>query len=180
MNIGLFGSARNSVPQIYIAETEQLGKAMARRGHGLVFGGGSAGLMGAAARGMQALGGRIISVAPEFFQRPGVLVEGPAEEIITDTMSRRKEIIIDRSDAFVAVPGGIGTLDEFFEVFTLLSLKQHAKPVALYNIAGFFDGLLAYLGKLAQEDFLFPGLMDQLGVFESPETVLDYLEHQTR
>lgn len=176
MNICLFGSARDTVPKVYITETEALGRAMARRGHAMVFGGGATGLMGAAARGMEAMGGHIISVAPGFFQQPGVLVERPAEEIITDTMSRRKEVMIDRADAFVAAPGGIGTLDELFEVFTLLSLDQHAKPVALYNVAGFFDGLLDYLKKLEREDFFLPGLMARLGVFQDPEALLDYLE----
>lgn len=176
MNICLFGSARDGVPEIYITETEQLGRAMARRGHAMVFGGGATGLMGAAARGMEALGGRVISVAPGFFQQPGVLVEHPAEEIITDTMSRRKEVMIDRSDAFVAVPGGIGTLDELFEVFTLLSLERHAKPVALLNAGGFFDGLLDWLAKLEQEDFFLPGLLERLGVFQEPEALLDHLE----
>ena len=176
MNICLFGSARDTVPEVYIKQTEILGRAMAERGHAMVFGGGATGLMGAAARGMQALGGHIISVAPDFFQTPGVLVENPGEEIITATMSHRKDVMIARSDAFIAAPGGIGTLDELFEVFTLLSLDQHAKPIALYNIDGFFDGLLDYLKKLEREDFFLPGLMELLGVFDAAEPLLDYLE----
>ncbi len=149
---------------------------MAARGHGMVFGGGAAGLMGAAARGIRAGGGRIVTVAPSFFQTPGVLVGYADEEIITKTMAQRKTAMIDRADSFVAVPGGIGTLDELFEVFTLLSLNRHQKPVALYNIDGFFDGLLAFLKKLEREDFLQPRLMERLGVFTGPEPLLDYLE----
>ena len=176
MNICLFGSARDTVPKVYITQTEALGRAMAARGHAMVFGGGATGLMGAAARGMGELGGHIISVAPDFFQQPGVLVTDPGEEIITATMSHRKEVMIDRADAFIAVPGGIGTLDELFEVFTLLSLEQHKKPIALYNIDGFFDGLLDFLKKLEREEFFLPGLMELLGVFDAPEPLLDYLE----
>lgn len=149
---------------------------MASRGHGLVFGGGATGMMGAVARGVHAVGGRIISVAPDFFQKPGVLVEYADEEIITKTMFQRKEVMVARSDAFVAAPGGIGTLDELFEVFTLQSLDQHQKPVALYNVDGFYDGLLDFLAKMEREDFFQPGLMSGLGVFREPEALLDYLE----
>ena len=177
MNICVFGSARDTVPEVYIKQTELLGRALAARGHGLVFGGGATGMMGAVARGVRDLGGRIISVAPDFFQQPGVLVEYAAEEIITRTMFQRKEVMVERSDAFVAAPGGIGTLDELFEVFTLLSLDRHQKPVALYNIDGFFDGLLNFMAKMEREDFFLPGLMDRLGVFEQAEELLDYLEN---
>ena len=178
MNICVFGSARDTVPEVYIKQTELLGRTMAARSHGLVFGGGATGMMGAVARGVHAVGGRIVSVAPDFFRQPGVLVEYATEEIITPTMFRRKEVMVERSDAFVAAPGGIGTLDELFEVFTLLSLEQHQKPVALYNIDGFFSGLLDFLSKMEREDFFLPGLMDQLGVFDQPGALLDWLENR--
>ena len=92
MNICLFGSARDTVPQIYIAQTELLGQAMARRGHRMIFGGGASGMMGAAARGMHAFGGQIVTVAPDFFQKPGVLIPYAAEEIITATMAATSRI----------------------------------------------------------------------------------------
>ena len=176
MDICLFGSARDTVPAIYITETEKLGRAMARRGHGLVFGGGASGMMGAAARGVHELGGKIVTVAPDFFQRPGVLVPYADEEIITATMSQRKQAMVARADAFIAAPGGVGTLDELFEAVTLVSLDQHSAPVALYNVAGFSDGLLAFLQKLRQEDFFLPGILESLGVFDEPDALLDWLE----
>lgn len=176
MNICLFGSARDTVPKVYITKTEDLGRAVARRGHGLIFGGGAAGMMGAAARGVHSLGGRIVSVAPDFFQKPGVLVDYDDELIVTSTMAQRKTAMVERADAFVVAPGGVGTLDEFFEAFTLKSLGLHQGPLALYNVAGFFDGLLDFLKKAEGEDFFLPGLLEMVGVFDDPEALLDYLE----
>ena len=176
MNICLFGSARDTVPKVYITKTEELGQAMARRGHGLIFGGGAHGMMGAAARGVHRLGGRIVTVAPDFFQKPGVLVPYADEQIITLDMGSRKAAMLARADAFIAAPGGVGTLDELFEAVTLVSLEKQAGPVALYNVAGFFDGLLAFLQKAQQEDFFLPGLLESVGVFDAPESLLDWLE----
>ena len=176
MDICLFGSARDTVPEVYITKTEELGRAMARRGHGLVFGGGARGMMGAAARGVHALGGRIVTVAPSFFQQPGVLVPYADEQIITPDMASRKAAMVARAQAFIAAPGGVGTLDELFEAFTLISLEQHSAPIALFNVDGFFDGLLAFLQKAEREDFFLPGLLARLGVFGQPEPLLDWLE----
>ena len=176
MDICLFGSARDTVPQVYITKTEELGRAMARRGHGLIFGGGAHGMMGAAARGAHALGGRIVTVAPDFFQQPGVLVPYADEQIITPDMSARKAVMVARAQAFIAAPGGVGTLDELFEAFTLISLEKHSAPIALYNVDGFFDGLLAFLRKAEREDFFLPGLLERLGVFDEPEALLTWLE----
>ena len=178
MDICLFGSARDTVPEVYITKTEELGRAMARRGHALIFGGGTSGMMGAAARGMHALGGRIVTVAPDFFQKPGVLVPYADEQIITPDMAARKTVMVQRAQAFIAAPGGVGTLDELFEAVTLISLEQHSAPVALYNVAGFFDGLLAFLQKAQRENFFLPGILEGLGVFSEPEPLLDWLEGQ--
>lgn len=175
MNICLFGSARDSVPEVYITETEALGRAMGRRGHALVFGGGAHGMMGAAARGIRETGGRLIGVAPDFFHKPGVLVEGCDELIITEDMPRRKGEMIARADGFVIAPGGVGTLDEFFEVVTLRSLGQMGKPIVLYNIAGFYDGLAAFLQKAERESFFADGVTDSFAVLSEPEEALDYL-----
>ncbi len=132
-------------------------------------------MMGAAARGVRTGGGRLIGIAPDFFDKPGVLVDCD-ELIITEDMPARKTKMIELADAFVIAPGGVGTMDEFFEVLTLLSLEQHEKPIALYNIAGFYDGLLAFLEKAAAEDFFLPGLLDLFAVTDSPAAALDYLE----
>ena len=120
-------------------------------------------------------GGRIIGVAPRFFDVPGVLTELCDELILTGTMDERKAIMESRADAFIIAPGGIGTLDEFFEVLTLLSLGQHQKPVALYNVAGYYDELMGFLRKMEREAFIAPSLWDSLGVFDDPDALLDYM-----
>ena len=176
MEICLFGAASDTVPSVYITETEALGEAMAARGHTLMFGGGATGMMGAAARGVHRGGGRIIGVAPAFFDEPGVLSELCDELILTNTMDERKAIMESRSDAFIVAPGGIGTLDEFFEVFTLCGLGQLDKPIALYNIGGYFDELLVFLKTMETQHFIRPALRECLGVFTRADKLLAYLE----
>lgn len=176
MNICLYGAARDTVPEVYIKTVYELGRELARRGHTMVFGGGMTGMMGAAARGVREEGGHMIGVAPRFFHTPGVLVEDCGELIFTDTMRQRKQKMEDLSDAFIAVPGGIGTLDEFFEIFTLHSLGRHRKPIALYNVNGYFDELIAFLQKAEAETFIGPELWDCIGIFSEAEPLFTYLE----
>ena len=176
MEFCLFGAASDDVPEVYIKQTELLGERVAERGHALVFGGGATGMMGAAARGIRKKGGRLIGVAPTFFDRPGVLAECD-ELIFTETMDERKSIMEARADGFIIAPGGIGTLDEFFEVFTLRSLGQHGKPVTIFNVAGYYDELLAFLKKMEAEAFISPELWTCLGVFSNADTLLEYLEN---
>ena len=175
MNICVYGGAGATVDPAYITATEELGRCMARRGHGLVFGGGANGMMGAAARGVAAENGTIIAVVPSFFNVDGVLFDGCRERIYTDTMRERKQIMEERSDAFVMTPGGIGTLDEFFEIITLRSLNRHPKPVAILNINGYYDTLLAFLQQAKEQQFIRAD--DSLfGVFDTPDALVAYLE----
>ena len=176
MNICLYGAARDTVPEVYIKSIHELGRELAHRGHTMVFGGGMTGMMGAAARGVREAGGHMIGVAPRFFHTPGILVEDSGELIFTDTMRQRKQIMEDLSQAFIAVPGGIGTLDEFFEIFTLRSLGQHGKPVALYNVNGYFDELIAFLKKAEAETFIGPELWDCISIFTDLDSLFSYLE----
>ena len=176
MELCLFGAASDAVPSVYITQTESLGEAMAARGHSLLFGGGSTGMMGAAARGVHRCGGRVIGVAPSFFDKPGILSELCDELILTETMDERKAIMENRADAFIVAPGGIGTLDEFFEVFTLRSLGQLDKPVVLFNIDGYYDELLAFLKTMEEQHFIQPALWEHLGVFSRAEDLLDHLD----
>lgn len=176
MELCVFGAASDAVPEVYIKQTEALGEAMARRGHALIFGGGATGMMGAAARGVHRGRGRIIGVAPGFFDHPGVLTPLCDELIFTETMDERKTLMESRADGFIAAPGGIGTLDEFFEVLTLRSLGQLAKPLALYNITGYYDELLAFLRTMEAQTFISRELWSCLGVFTDPDALLDYME----
>ncbi|MBQ9993518.1 MAG: TIGR00730 family Rossman fold protein, partial [Clostridia bacterium] len=160
----------------YIEAVEQLGRELARRGHGMVFGGGAQGLMGAAARGVSELGGEIIGVAPTFFNVDGILYQHCTEFVYTETMRQRKQIMEDRSDGFIVLPGGIGTFEEFFEILTLKQLGRHNKPIAIYNIADYYDDISRMLEKAIEQNFMKPQCRSLLGVFDEAAAMLDYFE----
>lgn len=174
MTICVFGAASDDIDKVYIKSSEELGEKMAQGGHTLLFGGGSTGVMGAVSRGVHRGGGHIIGVAPRFFDQPGVLTECD-ELILTDTMAQRKNIMEDRSNAFIIAPGGIGTLDEFFQVLTLRSLGQHDKPVAVFNPGGYYDELLAFLRKMEAQKFAGSAMWDCFGVFAQADDLLRFM-----
>ncbi len=176
MIICVYGASSQNIHPDYLAGVEAFGQAMGRRGHGLLFGGGDKGLMGAAARGVKGAGGRVIGVAPRFFNVDGVLYPYCDEFFYTDTMRQRKQILEDKADAFVAVPGGIGTFDELFEILTLKQLGRHAKPVALFNLRGYYDPLLALLEKAMEEGFMKEECRSLWAAFDNADDLLDYLE----
>ena len=179
MKICLFGSASNRIDPIYIEKTEKLGREIARRGHTLVFGGGGNGLMGAAARGVKAAGGEIIGVIPRFFedQKIEAAYEDCTELILCDTMNERKQIMEDLADAFLITPGGIGTYDEFFEVLTNKQLGLHEKPIAVYNIDGFYDELETMMYKAMNKRFIKANCRMLYMTFTDREEMLGYIEH---
>ena len=176
MNICVYGASSNEIDAAYLQAGEELGLAMAQRGHGLVFGGGQKGLMGAAARGVTGGGGRIIGVAPRFFDVEGVLYQDCTEFIFTDTMRERKAIMEDRSDAFIMTPGGIGTFEEFFEILTLRQLGRHNKGIAVLNTKGYYAPLQQMLEQAIEQGFLRPECRGLYAFFEESEALLDYLE----
>ena len=176
MNICLYGASSTELEESFITATENLGEAMGKKGHTMIYGGGANGLMGAAARGIRKGGGKVIGVAPSFFQVDGVLFEDCAEFIYTETMRERKQIMEQRAEAFVMVPGGIGTFDEFFEIITLKQLGQHNKPVAIFNINGYYDSLVAMLDNAVKYKFMTESSRDLAPVFEDTESLIKYLE----
>ena len=176
MNICLFGASSEDINKIYFEEVEKLGKMMASRGHGMVFGGGATGLMGAAVRGLTEKGGKSIGVAPRFFDQPGVLFENCTEFIFTDTMRQRKQHMEDLSDAFIIVPGGIGTFEEFFEILTLKQLGRHDKPIAVFNINHYYDDIENIIKKASDEGFLNKIHLNIFKVSDNAEEILDYVE----
>lgn len=176
MDFCLYGATRDDIPQVYIKSAFDLGAALGRRGHSLVFGAGATGLMGAAARGVRSQGGRLIGVAPRFFDEPGVLIQTCDEMVFTEDMRQRKKVMEERADGFIAVPGGIGTMDEFFEILTLRSLGRHNKRIAVFNPDGYYDELLAFLQKMEAQHFISPELWGRLGIFSDPDPLISYLE----
>lgn len=176
MKICLYGASSNDIPPLYISSTESLGEELAARGHSLVYGGGANGLMGAAARGVLRKGGNVIGVAPSFFNADGVLFKGCSEIIYTETMRERKQIMENTSDAFVMVPGGVGTFDEFFEILTLKQLGRHNKPIAIFNINGYFDEIINMMDKAVNQGFMTEKSKELAPVFGDAKKLIDYLE----
>ena len=144
MRICLYGAASPTIDKEYIERVEALGREMALRGHSLVFGGGGNGLMGAAARGVKEKGGHILGVIPRFFDEENVeeIFSECDELIMPETMRERKQLMEDNAEAFIIVPGGIGTFEEFFEILTLKQLCRHKKPIGIYNIRGYYNELV--------------------------------------
>ena len=149
------GSSTGNNPA-YAQEAARFGAACAEKSLTLYYGGGSIGLMGAAANASLALGGKVIGVAPDFFTKGEVLATNITEMILVKTMSERKQLLEEKADAFVVFPGGYGTMDELFEMVTDAQLGMHFKPIAIYNYLGFYDLLIQQLDKFLQEGFLRP------------------------
>lgn len=182
MNICVFGASSSIIDTSYINETEALGREIASRGHTLVYGAGASGLMGAAARGAYEKGGTIIGVVPTFFEEYDMGVDGRifkncTELIKTDSMRERKRIMEDKADAFLIVPGGIGTFEEFFEVLTLKQLGRHNKAIAIYNVNGYYNDMINMIEKAMEKNFLREACRMLYKVFDTDEGILDYLEN---
>ncbi len=166
------GSSPGLAPE-YTAAARECGALLAQRGLTLVYGGGRVGLMGVLADAALAAGGEVIGVIPRQFIQREVAHHGVSSLMAVDTMHERKFQMAELSDAFVALPGGIGTMEELFEAFTWLQLGIHCKPVGLLNIAGFYDPLLRFLDHMRQQRFLKPDHLDTLLVDENLEALLD-------
>ena len=174
--ICLYGASSASLAQEYYAAAHIIGEGLAGAGIGLVFGGGATGLMGAAARGADSKGGEIIGVAPKFFDEEGVLYQNCTQFIFTDTMRERKQIMEDLADGFIVTPGGIGTLEEFYEIVTLRQLGRHQKPVAILNTKGYYKPVLDMWEQAITQGFMTPACRELFVMSDDPEALLDMLE----
>lgn len=179
MKVCIFGAASNDINHLYVEMVEKLGFELARAGHELVFGAGANGLMGAAARGFQRGGGKVTGVIPSFFRDESIeaIYSGCDELIFTESMRDRKKLMEDISDTFIVVPGGIGTFEEFYEVLTLKQLKRHEKPIALYNIDGYFNNLMAFMEHCTEEGFIKRGCGDLYMCTADCAEMVNYLEN---
>ena len=176
MKICIFGASSSRLDPVYFEAAEEMGKRIARGGHTLVFGGGADGLMGACARGAKAAGGKVVGIAPRMFNEPGILLPECDELILTDTMAARKEKMFAESEAFLALPGGIGTMDEFFEAITLRQLGLLRGQIVLLNTLDFFTPLVAYLGQMAEQGFMSRTCLELVRLCDTPESALEALE----
>lgn len=171
-SVGVFCGSSHGHDPAFIEAARELGALIARRGLRLVYGGGKVGLMGELADAALAAGGVVVGVIPQMLLDREVGHEGLTELEVVASMSQRKERMAELGDVFIALPGGIGTLDELFEVWTLSQLEQHNKPCALLNINGFFDPLLAFLDRAVDIGFLRPRHRALLTVASDPQTLL--------
>lgn len=175
MKICVYCSSSNVVDPQYFQAADEFGTLLAQGGHVMVFGGGSVGLMGALAKAIHANGGKIIGVIPEALNDRGVGYADSDEFIIVKTLRERKAIMESNADAFVALPGGFGTLEEVLEIITSKQLQYHAKPVVFLNTTGFYNSLFAFFEQLFEAKFVRPEFHDLYHVAETPHNILDYV-----
>jgi uncharacterized protein (TIGR00730 family) len=174
--IGVFCASSQRLDQRWLDLAHDLGVEIGRRGHELVSGGGCVGMMGAVADGARAGGARTYGVIPQSLVDLEVADTKADELVITDGMAARKTLLIDRADAFVTLPGGLGTLDELFEVWTTAMLDLHRKPLLLLDADGFYGGLLEWLRGVARHEFVRPTAMSMLMVSTNVHESLDLVE----
>lgn len=168
------GSGPGTNPK-FVESAIRLGKIMAENGIGLVYGGGSIGLMGAVAKSVLDHGGRVTGIIPEFLTKRENALVGAQELIVTHDMHERKRLMFERSDAFVALPGGIGTLEELVEQLTWQQLGRHAKPILMANIDGFWEPLLTLLTHMRTTAFIRPTLPLEILTADRTEYILPRL-----
>ena len=175
-HICVYCSSSNAIAPEFFATATELGRLLAEQDWTLVYGGGKVGLMGALARSVHQHGGRVIGVIPEALRIKEVAYEAADELIITQTMQQRKAILADRADAFIGLPGGFGTLEEFFETLTAKQLGFHQKPIVLLNSENFFQPLLALFEHLYQGRFARPDNRFLYRVIAQADEVIDHLK----
>jgi len=166
------GSSRGRIDD-YGTAARALARAMVDRGLRLVYGGASVGIMGAVADAVLHLGGEAVGVIPESLMRKELAHAGLTELHVTPSMHARKTLMAELADGFVALPGGIGTFEEIFEVWTWAQLGFHGKPCGLLNVAGYYDGLVAFLDHATREQFVRPDQRQMLVVEADPAVLLD-------
>src|SRR5947199_695253 len=152
----VFCGSQSGADPAHAETARELGRELARRGLALVYGGGRVGLMGELATAALRAGGEVVGVIPQSLSAKEIAFGEATELIVVGTMHERKALMADRADAFVALPGGFGTCEEFFEVLTWGQLGIHDKPIGVLNVAGFFDPLLAWVERSLAEGFLRP------------------------
>jgi uncharacterized protein (TIGR00730 family) len=174
-SVCVYCGSRLGAQEAYADAARALGTAIARRGWRLVYGGGNVGLMGIVADAVLAAGGSVCGVIPESLMRREVGHRGLQELHVVDTMHARKQRMAEASDAFVALPGGIGTFEELFEVWTWRHLGYHDKPVALLDVAGYWQPLLAFMQRTQAEGFVSDEQAAMLVVENQVDALLDRL-----
>jgi uncharacterized protein (TIGR00730 family) len=174
----VFCGSSTGVDTAFTTAAQELGVLLAQQNITLVYGGAQIGLMGTIANAALAHGGRVIGVIPQLLMDKELGHPGLTELRVVETMAQRKEVMMELSDAFIALPGGIGTLDELFEVWTATQLGLQAKPCGLLNVRGYFDHLLAFLDHAVAQGFLRESHRRHLSVRDDPTSLLQQLRSE--
>lgn len=179
MNICVYGAASSEIEESFKNSGIELGKKMAERGHGLVFGGGRNGMMGAVAEGVHQGNGYILGIAPKFFEESNseIAFKQCTEFINTEGMRERKRLLDEKSDAFIISPGGIGTFDEFFEILTLKQLGRHNKPIVIWNLNNYYDNLENMMQVSVDKKFITEDTRKLYKITKNIDRMLDYIEN---
>jgi uncharacterized protein (TIGR00730 family) len=175
-SVCVFCGSNGGANPAYLAAAEEVGAGLARRGLRIVYGGGRVGLMGALADSARAAGGEVVGVMPQALVDREIGHTGIDDLRVVDTMHERKALMVELADAFIALPGGIGTLEELFEVYTWAQLGIHAKPLALLDVAGYYEPLAAFLDHAVDQQFLRADMRAALSIARSLEAVLETFE----
>ena len=176
--ITVYCSSSPRVPEVYFRAGAELGSAIALAGWGLVYGGNRIGVMGALADAARAGGGRVVGITPQLFIDKGIGDERCHEMVIADSMRHRKALMESRGDAFVALPGGLGTFEEIFEIIVARQLGYHAKPIVLLNIAGYFAPMLTMIEHGIEQSFIKPSARDAFVVTSDASSTIELLRRR--
>lgn len=176
MKIAIFCSANDNIDPDFFTMTVELGKWIAENGHSLVFGGCNIGLMECIAKAVNEAGGQTIGVIPNIVEKHGRTSDYVNVTILCDNLSDRKDLIIGRSDVIIALPGGIGTLDEIFTVAAACSIGYHKKRVILYNMKGYWNSLIAMLNDMQSKNAIRGDYHQQIEVADSLDELVKFIE----
>lgn len=176
MNICIFCSANQQIDPQFFQMTEELGHWAAKNGHSIVFGGVNMGLMECVARATKETGGRTIGVIPTIVEKSGRTSDYVEVEILCDNLNDRKQLMEDKSDIFIALPGGIGTLDEIFTIASSATIGYHQKPLILYNMKGFWNSLIALLEDLQAKGVVRSRWQDYIRVVNSLDEIAAFIK----
>ncbi len=180
MNIVVYGAGNDLIDKSFITAAEEFGKKMAKNNYGLVFGGMKTGIMGAVARGVETNKDLpIISIVPEAIRirDKEKSYDNATEYIYTETLNERKRLMVEKAEAIVVMPGGIGTFDEFFEVVDSKRIGYHNKPIVLYNVNNYYNKLREYIDYTVETNFTKTDIWETIKICETAEEVFEYIEN---
>lgn len=177
MKITVFCGSSAGASEVYVTQVKEFGRELVKRDITLVFGGGRVGLMGTLADAVLEAGGQVIGIMPQFLDDKEIAHDGLTELIIVNTMHERKAKMAELADAFITLPGGPGTLEEFFEIFTWTQLGIHKKPSGILNINNYFDPIVQLFNHMTKEEFLEEKFRNMIAVDVDPGNLIDKLKY---